>query len=185
MIIGLTGKRGTGKDTIAEYLAKKYGFSTMDFTRDVLAPILQKQGREVTRDNLIDLAMEGRKKAHDGVWAEKMSVLIRMSGPGKYAVSGVRFTEEVQAFRKHFGDDFVLMAVVCDDRKRYERCKNRGTKGEGDMTFRQYMKREKKPTEAAITKTMEFADYAIDNNGTPEQLFEEVDSVIKLLKEKR
>jgi dephospho-CoA kinase len=183
MIIGLTGKRGTGKDTIANYLAEKHGFSTMDFTRDVLAPILQQQGREVTRDNLIDLAMEGRKKAHNGVWAEKLSVLIRTRGPGEYAISGVRFPEEVQAFKRYFGDDFILIAVVCGDRQRYERCKKRGTKGEGDMTFEQYMEREKKPTEAAITKTMQLADYAIDNNGTPEQLFEEVDRIVKLLKE--
>lgn len=183
MIIGLTGKRGTGKDTIANYLVEKHGFRMLDFTRDVLAPILEKEGKPVTRDNLIELAMEGRKKAHNGIWAEKLCDVIKDNED--YTISGIRFVEEVEVFKKRFGYDFVLFSVVADDNTRYERCRKRGTKGEGEMSFGQYMEREKRPTEVAILRTLELADYAIDNNGTPEQLFQEVGRIIKLLKEKR
>jgi len=182
MIIGLTGKRGTGKDTIANYLVEKMGFIMLDFTRDVLAPILEKQGKPVTRDNLIDLAMDGRRKAHNGIWAEKLCGTIK--GNEDYTISGVRFVEEVEVFKKRFGDHFLLVSVVADDNTRYERCRKRGTKGEGDMSFEEYMEREKKPTEVAILKTMEMADYTVDNNSTHEHLFEEVDRIVKLLKEK-
>ncbi|UCD03403.1 MAG: AAA family ATPase [Candidatus Aenigmatarchaeota archaeon] len=185
MIIGLTGKRGSGKDTVASHLADKHGFSMLDFTRDVLAPILQKQGKPVTRDNLIDLGMEGRKKAHNGVWAEKLSVIIKRRGIGDYVISGVRFVEEVETFRKLLGEDFVLVSTLCDDRTRYERCRKRGTKGEGDLTFDQFMEHEKRPTEKVITETMKISDFVLDNNGTHEDLFSEADKVLKALKEKR
>ncbi len=182
MIIGLTGKRGTGKDTVASYLMEKHGFNTLDFTRDVLAPELEKQGKPVTRDSLIELAMEGRRKAHNGIWAEKLCGIIKDGRD--YTISGVRFAEEVEVFRKRFGKEFVLISLVADDRARYERCRIRGTKGEGGMSFGQFMSREKKPTETAIIRTMKLADFTLDNNGTPEQLFSEVDKAVKLLKEK-
>jgi dephospho-CoA kinase len=183
MIIGLTGKRGTGKDTVASYLAEKHGFRAADFTRDVLAPELEKQGRQVTRDNLIDLAMEGRRKHHNGVWAEKLCDVIKGKGADDYTISGIRFTEEVAIFRQRFGEQFILISLVADDRARYERSMRRGTKGEQGMTFARYMETEKKPTETAILKTMELADYAVDNNGTLDDLFKEVETIIKRKKE--
>ena len=79
IVIGITGKIGSGKDTAARVLVEKFGFVKLDFTKDVLAPALVKRGLGVTRDNLIELATEGRKKHHNGIWAEKISALIRMS----------------------------------------------------------------------------------------------------------
>jgi len=80
MIIGLTGKRGTGKDTVADYLVRRYGYKKLDFTKDVLAPVLRKAGKPVTRDNLIELAMNGRRKAHNGIWAERLAGKIKKKG---------------------------------------------------------------------------------------------------------
>jgi len=59
----------------------------------------------------------------------------------------------------------------------------RGTKGEKNMSFGQYMETEKKPTETAILRTVKLADFALDNNGTINELHKEVDSMVKLLKE--
>jgi dephospho-CoA kinase len=181
MIIGFTGKRGCGKDTAAERLVQSHGFAMLDFTRDVLAPILEAEGKEVTRENLMDVAMDGRKRAHKGIWAEKLCEVIRKKSRKNFTISGVRFPEEVSVFRKEF-EDFALVSIACRDRARYERSMRRGTKGERGMTFEEYMKVEEKPTEKAVLKTMELADYAIDNNGTIEDLFEEVDELVKLIK---
>ena len=95
IVIGLTGKAGSGKDTVARYMESRFAFRMIDFTRDVLAPILVKRGMEVTRENLIKLAMDGRKKHHNGIWAEKISELIKMSSQDKFVISGVRFPEEL------------------------------------------------------------------------------------------
>lgn len=184
MIIGFTGKRGCGKDTAAERLVSRHGFRALDFTRNVLAPILKGQGREITRDNLINLAMEGRRNAHNGVWAEKLCDVMHVMNRGDFTISGVRFPEEVEAFRKEFGSEFVLVSIVCADRIRYERSMKRGTKGEKDLTFETYMKTEEKPTEKVVSETVALADYAIDNNGTLEELYSEVDEILRLIKRK-
>ena len=185
MIIGVTGRRGSGKDTVADYLKDRHGFSALDFTRDVLSSELKKRGLAVTRDNLISLAMEGRRKAHNGIWAEKLSDVVKAKGKGDFVISGVRFMEEVETFKKHLGEDFILISVICDDKARHERCRKRGTKGEANLTFEEFMAKDERPTEKAILKTMRDSDYAVDNNGTISDLYSQIDKIIKALKENR
>jgi dephospho-CoA kinase len=210
MIIGFTGKRGCGKDTAAERLVQNHGFFALDFTRDVLSPILREKKMEITRDNLINLAMDGRKKNGNGMWAEKLCAVIRgMKRPfsvragksakpsgnpevgGKpeigadtmdFTISGVRFPEEAAVFRKEFGADFVLVSIACGDMLRYERCVKRGTKGEAGLSFEEFMKIEERPTERAVIDTMNLSDYALDNSGTRAEFFERIDDLIALIK---
>ncbi len=183
-IIGFTGKRGCGKDTASKWLESRYGFRMLDFTKDVLAPILVNQGRHVTRENLIEIAMDGRKRTHNGVWAEKLSVIMKRNSVKDFVISGIRFAEEVHVFRVNFRDDFRLVAIVCDDMSRFERVRKRGTKGEGDMSFDQFIEIEGRATESVISGTMGLADVVIDNNGTIKDLQDEIDRLAKILKGK-
>lgn len=182
VVIGLTGRRGCGKDTAARFMQEDYGFEVLDFTRDVLAPILVNQGRPATRENLIDIAMAGRRRSHNGVWAEKLSVLIKRRTGKDFVISGIRFAEEVNVFRERFKDGFRLVAIVCEDRPRHERVVRRGTKGEAGITFDEFMETEGKETEMAINGTMRLADFVIDNNGSLKALREEVARLVKVLK---
>ncbi|MBN2330779.1 MAG: AAA family ATPase [Candidatus Aenigmarchaeota archaeon] len=181
-IIGFTGKRGSGKDTASKFLETMYGFRMLDFTRDVLAPILANRGLPVTRENLIDIAMDGRKKSHNGVWADKLSVIIKRNSVHDFVISGIRFPEEVGVFRRNFGEGFRLVAIVCDDRHRYERVMKRGTKGEAGLSFDGFLQIEKRPTERVIAETMGIADFVIGNNGTIQDLYDGVSGILKILK---
>ena len=60
MIIGLTGKNASGKGEVANYLKTK-GFVYYSLS-DVLREEATKRGLEHTRDNLINLGNELRKK---------------------------------------------------------------------------------------------------------------------------
>ena len=154
----------------------------LDFTRDVLAPLLVNQGKKVTRENLIKLAMERRERTHNGIWAEKLAQIIIMKPHGSFVISGIRFMEEVEVFRNRLKDDFRLVSVICSDRQRYERIKKRGTKGEENLTYEEFLEIEKKPTESIIGKTIETADSSVDNNGPRKDLDELVDELVKTLK---
>ena len=179
LVLGITGKRGSGKDTVAEYLKRKYGFHVLTYTEHVLSPILREQGKPVTRENLISLALEMRKKGGKHVLTKL--ICDKIGKEGHWAISGVRYPEEHEYFRKRFGRDFKLLDIVCDARKRYERILKRGTKGEGEMTFEEFMEIEKKETEKMIEQTEKLADFLLDNNGTMEELYENVDILAKKL----
>lgn len=183
MIIGIAGRRGCGKDTLAGAISV-LGFEKIDINGDIISPALINRGAEATRRNLIKFAMEMREKHHTGIWAEKASALIKRRPRKDYVVSGIRFPEEVDVFRKNFAGDFVLVSLVCGDRQRYERSMKRGTKGERDMSFDEYMRTEQKPTERVVAGTMKLSDYVLDNSGTLEELREETGRFLKTLKKR-
>lgn len=179
LVLGLTGKRGSGKDTAAEYLKGKYGFNILTYTSDVLAPILKKKGKPVTRENLINLALEMRKKRGKHALTELICKKIKRKG--FWTISGVRYPEEVTHFRKEFGDNFRLIEIVCSTQKRYKRVVERGTKGEGHMTFAQFLEIEEKETEKVISETVKLADFSISNDGTKIEFQKRIDALAKQL----
>ncbi len=164
LVLGITGKRGSGKDTAAHYLRDRYGFRVLTYTDHVLAPILKKKGRPVTRKNLINLALDMRGTKGKHILTEL--ICRRIESRGLWAVSGVRYPEEHDYFRGRFGKNFKMVNVECEARKRYERVRKRGTKGEANITFREFMEIEKRETEKVISKTIKLADFSVTNNGT-------------------
>jgi dephospho-CoA kinase len=180
-VLGITGRRGAGKDTAANYLSKKYGFRVLTFTDDVLAPMLKSMGKEVTRNNLIGLGMDMRKTF--GGNAALVPALCEMIGrEGLWAVSGVRFPEEVEYFRYNFGENFTLISVECDPKRRHERLKRRGTKGERKMSYREFEEIEKSPTEKPIDRVMKMAKFVLDNNRTKNDLYRQIERIYKKFK---
>jgi dephospho-CoA kinase len=182
LVLGLTGKRGCGKDTMAKYLRKKYGFRTLTFTDDVLAPLLKKMGKDVTRGNLIDLALEMRKQSGNDVLAKMLCKKIEKKRKGFWAISGVRYPEEVECFKKHFDGNFKLVKIECETKKRYERVRKRATKGEKNLSFKEFLEIDKKATERPIENTMKLADFSIDNNTTFKAYYQKIDEVMRKLK---
>jgi len=179
LVLGLTGKRGSGKDTMANHLKSKYGFRVLTYTDDVLAPILKERGLAVTRENLINLALEMRKG--EGKHVLTKLICEKVSRNGFWAISGVRYPEEVAHFKKMFGGSFKLVYVGCDARKRYERVIKRGTKGEGRLTFAQFMEIEGKETEKVINETLKLADFSVGNDGTISEFRRKIDALAKKL----
>ena len=180
LVLGITGRRGAGKDTVAEYFSKKYGFKVLTFTNDVLAPMLRSMGKRVTRENLIELAMDMRKTL-GGNAALVPTLCERIGREGFWVVSGIRFPEEVKYFKYNFGDDFKLISVKCATKKRYERLRKRGTKGEKNMSYREFLEIERKPTERQIDRVMKMADFSLSNNKTRRDLYRQIDKIYKKL----
>ncbi|NIO19312.1 MAG: hypothetical protein GTN76_00835 [Candidatus Aenigmarchaeota archaeon] len=180
-VLGITGRRGAGKDTAAEYFSKKYGFRVLTFTDDVLAPMLRSMGKKVTRENLIDLGMDMRE-TFDSKAVLAAALCERIGWRGLWAISGVRFPEEVRYFRSNFGNNFRLISVECSAKKRYDRLRRRGTKGEGRMSYQEFMKIEKRPTEKPIDKTMKMAKFRLDNNKTRNDLYRQIERIYEKFK---
>ena len=173
IVIGVTGKRGSGKDTFARYLKENHGFTVLEFSKDGILPILVERSLEPTRENLIKIAMEARKEEGNDVFAK---ILCEKITKGDYCVTGMRFSEELEYMKDRFGEDFILVSIMCEPKKRYERITKRGDKGESRITFEEFLKVEEKVTEKAIDDIIGSADYFIDNNDTLDEFYSNVEA---------
>lgn len=175
LVIAFCGKRYSGKDEGCNYLVSRYGFKHLDYSKNVLNPILEKDGKPITRDNQIELVTRLRKEKGIQVLTEMIAEKIK----GNSTISGLRFKEEVEYFKGKFEENFKLIAVEADDRIRYQRSLKQQVKGEGSHTFEQFLEREQLPTEKVIPLTMTLADYTITNNSTKEGLYRQLDAILK------
>src|SRR3989338_6800692 len=119
MIIGLTGRNGSGKGEVLNYL-KGSGFETFSLS-DLLREELAHQNKPVTRENLIAIGRELRTKRGPGVLAEL--AIKNLSPDRNYAIDSIRNPKEVEVLRQKA--DFRLIEVTASEKIRFERCKKR------------------------------------------------------------
>lgn len=169
LVIGITGKRYSGKSEVAVWLSKN-GFKILDFTADVLGPELRRQGKKVERQNLIKLATNLRAKYGTDILAKRLA---EKSSGEKIVISGIRFPEEVNYFRKKFGKSFRLVAVTSNSKTRWRRA-SKVSKGEGNLSFKDFMKVEKAATEKNIPKLIGMSDCRISNNRNKKDLYRKI-----------
>ena len=183
IVFGLTGKNASGKGTVAEILKKKNFtyHSLSDSLRDELK-ILKK---EETRENLIDIGNKLRENGGPGVLADKL--MPKLNSENNHIVDSIRNPLEVISLRKEtLFRRFFLISIDADSRLRYDRLCSRGRIGDTD-SWEKFVEQEKKeennddPNKQQLSKTMEMADYNIDNSGTLEELEVQVNRIISSL----
>ena len=177
MIIGLTGKNGSGKGEVAKYLQER-GFHYYSLS-DVLREEAQKQGKPVTRDVLVELGNTLRNYHGPAVLAEK--VFARLDPEKNYVIDSVRHPREIQVFRRR--RDFILATVRAPEKLRFERLKQRGRESD-PRTFEDFHvleEREAKSTvesDQQLDQAIAMADVVLENTGPLKMLHEKVKEVL-------
>ena len=180
MIIGLTGRNGSGKGEVLNYL-KSSGFETFSLS-DMLREELRKQNKAVTRENLIAMGRELRTQRGAGVLAEL--ALKKLSADRNFAIDSFRNPREVEVLR-HKGD-FRLIEVMASEKIRFERCKKRGREND-PQTLDKFLQIEKAELESndpagqQLIKTAALADATISNDGTLPELYSNIVSTLQQL----
>ena len=183
IVFGLTGKNASGKGTVAEILKKKN--FTYHSLSDTLRDELKSLKKEETRENLIDIGNELREKGGPGVLADKL--MPKLNTENNHIVDSIRNPLEVISLRKEtLLRRFFLISVDANSRLRYDRLCSRGRIGDTD-SWEKFVEQEKKeennddPNKQQLSRTMEMADYSIDNSGTLEELEAQVNRIISSL----
>jgi dephospho-CoA kinase len=177
MIVGVTGKRLSGKNEVADHLADGYGFLILDFTQHVLGPILKSRKKPIDRMNLTKLALELRKRSGTDALARMLCRKVRKGR--NYVIAGIRYPEEVSYLRKTFGNRFVLIAVGAPLKDRFNRIRSmKGSKDSG-MSMEEFIRTERLPNEIPLPKAMKLADFKVNNTGTKVQLRKKVDRIME------
>jgi dephospho-CoA kinase len=176
LVIGLVGKAGAGKGTVAAHLTARYRGSEYRFSR-VLDEILHRIKKENTRDNQIALALALRKAFGNGILAYVLQKDIEREQPTLAVVDGIRYPEEHESFSSI--KTFKLVGVTARSSLRYRRTRERGEKAhETTLSQEAFLALEARETEAHLEELMKRTDATIDNNGTLADLTQQVDTLI-------
>ena len=183
IVFGLTGKNASGKGTVAEILKKKN--FTYHSLSDSLRDELKSLKKEETRENLIDIGNELREKGGPGVLADKL--MPKLNSENNHIVDSIRNPLEVISLRKEtLLRRFFLISVDANSKLRYDMLCSRGRIGDTD-SWEKFVEQENKeennddPNKQQLSRTMEMADYSIDNSGTLEELEAQVNRIISSL----
>ena len=177
MIIGLTGLLGAGKGTVTEYLSTKYGASTKKFS-DPIRDILKRLYQPVTREHMQQLAKFMRSEFGVNIFAETLLQDVSSGEQKLVVLDGFRYEDEYQLFRKK--EDFIFVAVEASLEKRFERVKLRPENvGDQNLTLEHFKFQHEFETEQAIPSLIMRADFRLDNNGTKEELFKQIDEIMR------
>lgn len=180
MIIGLTGKNGSGKGEAAKFLTESgYEYHSLS---DVVRDEIKSQKKDVTRERLIETANKLRRDFGAGVLAER--ILQKLGVEAHAVVDSIRNPFEVEALRRR--RDFHLISVEAEPKMRFERLKDRNREGD-PMTYEGFLELEAKeasspdPTTQQLDRTATMADAIVYNNSTINDLREQMRQVIGAL----
>jgi len=177
LIIGLTGKNGSGKGEVVNML-KGLNFDFYSLS-DVLRDELKNNNQEITRENLIQTGNDLRKKYGPGVLADKVMQALQVDK--NYVIDSIRNPAEVQSLRRN--KNFTLINIDASPEIRFERIKTRSRESD-PTTFNDFLELEKK--EAAgdvhsqnLNETTSLADIVLENNTSLDVLRDQVKKVIQ------
>jgi dephospho-CoA kinase len=175
LVIGLAGRIGSGKGTVAAYLKERYKAKKFVYS-DILGDMLDRLHLPRTRDNLQKLGKGIREQLGDDVLVNAMLEDVKGSTARILIIDGVRYVNEVDMVRGF--DESLLIFTDAPVLTRYERCVARAQKGEGKEGFSDFELRDNAPTELELDQVKEMADHVIDNSGSVADLFEKVDEIM-------
>lgn len=174
MIIGLTGKIGSGKGEVVNYLKTK-GYEHYVYS-DVIREIAKQRGIEPTRANLQRLGFEIKRKKGYGVLS---SILLKKAKTQNAVFDGIRNRYEINELRKK---NTLIIGVTASPKVRFERIRKRNRKGD-PKTYHEFKRLDNienrgKTIGQEINHCLTMADNIIDNNSTLVELHKKIDAII-------
>src|SRR3989344_921020 len=157
----IVGLARAGKDTAADYISEKYGYSKYTFS-SVLGEMIGKRGEEATKGKMIKLGDMVRKKM--GMDAVAKMLDKKVLEKDNVLLVGPRSPEEIEYFRKKF-PNLLVVRIVAKDEERYERKSELDPKGKREFFGRD----EQDLVSKGFQKALDGAKFEIKNTSTQEK----------------
>ena len=182
LVIGLVGEMAAGKTATTDYLIQKYGAQPYKFSgmlRDILARIYQ----PTTRDNLQKLSTAVRQIFGEDAMSKTIFQDLSHSTAPLIVAEGIRRPSDIE----HLATlpRFVVVAIDADMRTRYERITQRSENPDDQTkTWETFIAESQQEPEQKIREVMCRAAHTLDNNGSLEELYAQIDALMQTLAEK-
>ncbi len=177
-VIGFVGRIASGKETAADYLRDRIGahvFRMGDLLREDAAT----EHVQADRHHLHELSRRRFREVGGRALAERIAHRITATHAETAAVTGIRTPDEAEALRDRFGKGFTLVGIDGgDERRRFERAEHHSP--ESDPTeFERFVADDHDDDELFhVAETLAQAEVVLDNRGTVDALFEQIEHAI-------
>lgn len=183
MKIAFVGPAAVGKDVVSEYLSEKYSLKHISSGDIIREYILKNNLGELNRKNLQLTGNKLRKERGGDVLVKIALENSDKDGANGLILSGLRAIDEVETFKKLGG---TVIGITAPIEQRYNLTKKRGRIGE-NISFDDFKKIEDEEDLNSdrngqnVSRVVSMADITIVNDGTLEELFGKIESIIKKL----
>ncbi len=184
-ILGITGTLGAGKGTIVKHLERK-GYRHFSVRQAIIEGLKSEGIENPLRPQMVEFA--NRMRLADGAYfAKALRNLVMASGAKLAIIESIRSIDEVDWLEKN---GIPLFSVDADRDLRYLRIAERKDSTD-HISYEEFLNQEAREWENADPKEQNLK-YCIEktnpifrfiNNGTPKELWDQVDSVMVLANE--
>lgn len=179
IVIGLAGQISSGKDTIANYISEKYGGISMSFSQP-LRDILNRAYLPINRANMSWLAQTFIDHFGGDVISNIVGKEVEASDKKIFILPNIRREDDMAYFKDWPG--YVLIGINTDLRTCYDRLIKRSQNVDDQTkTWEQFQKDLQLSTEVSIDGLIKKSKIKIDNNGTFEELYKQIDNLVDKL----
>ncbi|PIT87451.1 MAG: hypothetical protein COU31_02660 [Candidatus Magasanikbacteria bacterium CG10_big_fil_rev_8_21_14_0_10_40_10] len=180
IIIGLVGEISAGKTTVTEYLSQKYQAQTFRFS-DMLRDILTRLYLPIDRANLQTISTALRSAFGDDVMSRVLADDVSKADNEMIITEGIRRPSDVAYLKKL--DNFYIIALKTDIKIRYNRLSQRQENADDQkISYEQFLEQSRQEPEQKIQEMIAKADFSANNNDSKEQLFTQIDEIVKKIK---
>lgn len=176
IIVGLVGQIASGKEITKKYIAGKYNTKDCRFSTP-LRDVVKRLEIEESRENLQKLSTLLRGNFGEDLLAKVIAADASKLDSEIVVIDGVRRMADIKYLKEL--PNFHLIKIEVSEKLRYERMVLRNeNKGDKDKTFEQFLRDQNAEPEMEIPTVMNFAKLGIDNNGSIEDLYIQIDNII-------
>ena len=182
MIIGVTGTIGAGKGTVTQYLVEQKGFKHVAVSDTFLVGEALKRG--LTPDRIVrrDIANEYRAKSPTALMEAVYALAVPFIEAGENVVIEPQHTEAEVGFIQSKGG--VEFAVDASLEQRYLRIKKRAS-AKDLVSYEQFVEEQTHemtsddPNKNNLGRAIAKADHLFHNDATEEELYAQIEAVLK------
>ena len=177
IIIGLAGKIASGKDSVGKYFVEKYRAEKIRFST-ILRNILEILNLPESRENMQSLSTVLRKNFGENILAKAIVKLTNKTNNNLVVIDGIRRLGDVDSLKTL--NSFFLVYIDVDQDKRFKRSVARKENpGDENMLREKFDERDAVETEIQIESLKKEANFLIDNSGTLEETYLQIENIHK------
>lgn len=166
-----------GKGTASKYVAEKYSGSYHRFST-MLRDLARRMYIEENRDDLQKISTFFRQNFGEDIMSKVIYNDVKKDKHEIVVIDGVRRIMDIRYLKDLPG--FKLIYIEAEMAKRYERItKRRENTDDAIKTFEEFKRDHEQESELQIEGLKDKADFVLDNNGTVEELYAQIDEIIK------